>query len=212
MPSIHPSSDDHTPKTISTFPQKQTLPQHRKRTELEKREVLRMSNEESNRLTKECLQTALIHLMSEKSFEQITITELVKRSGVSRTAFYRNYATKEAILTELSNAFFDSLTQSLNGVQTQDDFYKWYRNAFQAVYNRAALFRLLMMSHLPKHTLIGADAILERIHPSSSPEEHYRLIALENGFAAILADWFNSGMKESAETMAAFCVKTLPMW
>ena len=40
-------------------------------TELQKRDVLRMSNEESNRLTRECLQTALIQLMSEKPFDQI---------------------------------------------------------------------------------------------------------------------------------------------
>ena len=183
-----------------------------KRTELEKRDILRMSNEESNRLTRECLQTALIHLMSEKPFEQITITELVKRSGVSRTAFYRNYASKDMILTELSNAFFEGLTKSLTGVETKEDFFKWYRGSFQTVYDYADIFRLLMQSHLPKRDLIGADVILEKIRPSATPEEHYRLVALENGFAAILASWFNGGMKESAEFMAQFCVETLPMW
>ena len=59
-------------------------------TEIKKRDVLRMSNEASNKLTKECLQMALIYLLNEKPIEKITITELVKRSGVSRTAFYRN--------------------------------------------------------------------------------------------------------------------------
>jgi len=212
MPSAKPtiSGQRHNIAPLSLQEQPNTV--QRKRTELEKREILRMSNEESNRLTRECLQTALIHLMSEKPFEQITITELVKRSGVSRTAFYRNYTSKDMILTELSNAFFDSLTQSLDGVRSPEDFYRWYRDAFQIIYDRADLFRLLMLSHLPKHALVGAEVILERVHPSSTPEEHYRLVALENGFAAILADWFNSGMKESAETMAALCVKTLPMW
>ncbi len=185
---------------------------HAVKTELEKRDILRMSNEESNRLTRECLQTALIHMMSEKPFEQITITELVKRSGVSRTAFYRNYASKDMILTELSNAFFGELTKSLSGVVTREDFYRWYLDAFQTVHNHAATFQLLMQSHLPKRKLIGTDVILEKVRPSATPEEHYRLVALENGFAAILASWFLSGMKESVEFMARFCVETLPTW
>ena len=53
-----------------------------------------LSNKEANKVTRECLQTALIQLMSQKPFEKITITELVRRSGVSRTAFYRNYESK----------------------------------------------------------------------------------------------------------------------
>ena len=68
------------------------------KTELEKRDVLRMSNKESNRMTRECLQTALITLMGQKPFEKITISEIVRKSGVSRTAFYCNYDTKEDIL------------------------------------------------------------------------------------------------------------------
>ena len=35
------------------------------KTELEKREILRLNNEESNKLTKECLSMALIYLMNE---------------------------------------------------------------------------------------------------------------------------------------------------
>ena len=83
-------------------------------TDLKKKENLRLSNEESNRLTRECLQTALVYLLSEKSLEDITITELVKRSGVSRTAFYRNYNTKEDILQEISDRIFSDLRDSLN--------------------------------------------------------------------------------------------------
>lgn len=180
------------------------------KTELEKRDVLRMSNEESNRLTRECLQTALIQLMSEKAFEQITVTELVKRSGVSRTAFYRNYASKETILAEISNAFVQGLTNSLIDVRTKEEFYQWYLDAFQKIHDHADLFKLLLQSHLPKDTIVGTEVILEKIWPTSTPEDHYRLMVLENGFASLLANWFRNGMKESAEFMAGLCVQLLP--
>ena len=52
-------------------------------TELQKHAVLRLSNEESNKLTRECLRTALIKLMEQKPFDQISIKDIVKKSGVS---------------------------------------------------------------------------------------------------------------------------------
>ena len=67
------------------------------------------SNEESNKITKSSLQTALIYLMNKKDFDKITITELVKKAGVSRMAFYRNYNSKEDILEKLKVEFINIL-------------------------------------------------------------------------------------------------------
>ncbi len=182
-----------------------------KQNELQKRDILRMSNEESNRITRECLQTALIQLMSEKPFGQISITELVRRSGVSRTAFYRNYSSKEMILTEMSNVFIQALTRSLGEVRRREESYQWYYNSFQLVHDNAQVFQLLLDAHIPVYQIIGNDVILEQIMPSSTPEEHYRLVCLEYSFMAILADWFRGGMKESIEFLAGFCAQRLPI-
>lgn len=179
--------------------------------ELAKRDVLRMSNEESNRLTKECLRTALLQLMGEKPFDDITITELVRRSGVSRTAFYRNYAAKEAILAEISNQFIQELTRSLSDVESVDDSRQWYRQTFYLIKENANVFGLLIQAHLPNDTILGEDVVLEKIMPSSTPAEHYRLVVLENAFFSVLVNWFRGGMKESIEFMADFCAKTLPI-
>ena len=49
------------------------------RTEMEKRDMLRLSNAESNKLTRECIQTALIHLMAYKELKKISISEIAKK-------------------------------------------------------------------------------------------------------------------------------------
>ena len=59
---------------------------------------LYQSNQEANQLTRESIETALLHLMEKKELPQISISELVKKAGVSRNAFYRNYKSKEEIL------------------------------------------------------------------------------------------------------------------
>ena len=52
-------------------------------------ENLRKSNQESNLLTREAIETALLQLLEKKELAKISISELVKRAGVSRAAFYR---------------------------------------------------------------------------------------------------------------------------
>lgn len=56
------------------------------------------SNKEANQLTKESIETALLFLLEKKDIKQISVSELVRKAGVSRNAFYRNYKSKEEIL------------------------------------------------------------------------------------------------------------------
>ncbi|MER0122830.1 TetR/AcrR family transcriptional regulator [Streptococcus sp. ZJ93] len=59
---------------------------------------LSQSNTEINQLTREAIETALLFLLEKKELKHISISELVKKAGVSRNAFYRNYKSKEEIL------------------------------------------------------------------------------------------------------------------
>ena len=45
----------------------------------------------SNTLIKKCIVDALISLMNEKAFDDITITEICTKACVSRMTYYRNY-------------------------------------------------------------------------------------------------------------------------
>ena len=71
--------------------------------ELQKRDALRLSNDEAQRLSRDCLEASLFRLMGKKAFDCISISEIVQTAGVSRNAFYRNYKTKEALLSSLCN-------------------------------------------------------------------------------------------------------------
>lgn len=60
----------------------------------------------SNILVKECIVSALLQLIKEKPLSSISISELCKKAGVSRMAFYRNYESKEDIFKKhLSEVF-----------------------------------------------------------------------------------------------------------
>lgn len=175
------------------------------KSELEKREILRMSNEESNKLTRECLQTALIYLMNEKPFEKITITELVKRSGVSRTAFYRNYHSKEDILTEFCECFRKELADSSKDERYKKQPYLWYLRFFSNIQEHADIFKLLIQADMPASMSDTAASFIEKIKPARTVREYYINVAFEGAFVKILLGWFQNGMKESPEEMAKLC-------
>lgn len=69
------------------------------------KETLKRNNFESNQVTREAIRDALYLLMKKKDFDEIKITDIINKSGVSRSAFYRNYKTKEDIIQELVSEF-----------------------------------------------------------------------------------------------------------
>ena len=45
--------------------------------------------------TKRCIMDALLQLMHTKDYDDITITDITERAGVSRMSYYRNYHSKD---------------------------------------------------------------------------------------------------------------------
>ncbi|MBQ8616173.1 MAG: TetR/AcrR family transcriptional regulator [Oscillospiraceae bacterium] len=171
------------------------------RTELESKEILRLSNEESNKLTRECLRTAIFKLMEQKSFDKITITDIAKRAGVSRTAFYRNYATKEALVEDLCQRMLEELTASVKSELFRTNRRQWYQNFFQVIQENSVFFRAYVKANLR----FSNGTVTELIHPSSTMQEHYRNVAGEGAFISILTEWFLTGMTQTPEEMGEIC-------
>ena len=55
---------------------------------------------ETKEFTKNCIMDALVQLMHTKDYNDITITDITKRAGVSRMSYYRNYKSKDDILLD----------------------------------------------------------------------------------------------------------------
>lgn len=75
--------------------------------------TLTKNNEESRAITRESIRGALFLLLKGKSYQDISITEIIKKSGVSRSAFYRNYKSKDEVLFDAMDSLFKSMIQSL---------------------------------------------------------------------------------------------------
>ena len=174
-------------------------------TELEKKEILRLSNVESNRITKECLQLALVKLMGQKPFDRISITEITKNAGVSRTAFYRNYNSKEAIIEDVCQSVFARLRDSLHDAAQNQNWKSWYILFFTSIRSNREYVQIYLDAHLPLESLVVMDAVF----PPDTTLAHYTNSAQEGAFLRILTDWFRGGMQQTPEEMGEICQQIL---
>lgn len=72
--------------------------------------------------SKKAISEAFIELLKENDFKTITITEIVNKAGVNRGTFYKHYAYKEDILTEIQNQFLDHIAVILQDNYQQIDY------------------------------------------------------------------------------------------
>ena len=175
------------------------------RTIIEDRNVLRLNNAESNKLTRECLTTALIQLMKEKPIDRITITELVKRSGVSRTAFYRNYSSKEEILESARGEITNLTNEFLTKPELKENTYQWFLECFNIVRENAEIIRTIIDANLSGGRFWENGSMLESLYPSGDRLKRYRNHAMAAAFQRVLCLWVEDGMVEPMEEMAEFC-------
>jgi len=69
-----------------------------------------MKNEDKRvKRTKKALRSALLELLLEKDFHEISITELVKKTEMSRSTFYDNYDDLAALRLDMENNAIDKL-------------------------------------------------------------------------------------------------------
>lgn len=76
---------------------------------------------------KKAIQRAMIDLVCEKSLEKISITDIVRKAGISRSTYYYHYYEQKEIIQDLMNKMYEdsiSYIDSLANLKkfTSDEF------------------------------------------------------------------------------------------
>ncbi len=79
------------------------------------KDTLIANNEESKKIVRSCLQESLIILLESQSYETLTVTCIVKKAGVSRSAFYKNYTSKQDLFIQTIKNQVEKFVGKLNG-------------------------------------------------------------------------------------------------
>lgn len=154
------------------------------------------NRKESANLTRECITTALFMLSDEKSYDEITITDIAERAGVSRMAYYRNYKSKDDIvlsfLKERGGEIADLIKNSgkdLRGILM-------YVGEFFV--ENAALIKAIRYANLGNKAIGYMYDTIRELFPSSAENKvsEYSTTFHIGGVVWVFTQWLASGMKE----------------
>ena len=162
---------------------------------------MNVKNNKRRRESQEKIEKAFIELLQTCAINEITVSDLIKITGLNRSTFYANYIdifdladkTREKLENEFSDLFADydyfndrsGALKMFRHIKENQVFYKTY---FKLCYDE-------------KHLISIYDTRrAEMEHMDSNLKYHIEFF--RNGLNAIIKLWLAGGCKESPEEMA----------
>ncbi|AIQ48572.1 TetR family transcriptional regulator [Paenibacillus sp. FSL R7-0273] len=178
-------------------------------TEFQRLEGLRLSNEESNRITRSSIEAALVLLMNDQAFEDITITAIVKRAGVSRTAYYRNYNSKEDILQSTMKEIADKIVAAMNLHHPIRNSYEYWLALFQTLEQHLECLQIILKVNMADTILNDMQAVQLNRSNEETLLTHYAAYFWSGAIYSVAANWIRGGGRQSAAEMATICYRII---
>lgn len=163
---------------------------------------------EANLRVKNSITEALLKLMHEKSFSDISISEIIREADVARVSFYRNYDSKDDVLLTLID---DVLEQYRDMIDCNGADYYTYHNVRRSF----EYFKKYDSFVLDLYQFGYGSILLERLNwfheqiagtMSSKSIEKYQLYMYIGALYNTAIVWLQSGATESIEDITCmFC-------
>jgi AcrR family transcriptional regulator len=162
------------------------------------------------RRTRDKLGDALVALMQERKFEDITVQDVLDRAGVGRSTFYVHYRDKEDLFLSDVEEFLEMIS---NGIKRHDPNSKRLlpvQEFFTHLQDVREFYLALVKSGKAKEveTLgrgIFARSIEERLRVAGAKmddaQRSAQAYALSGSFFSLLEWWIDKGMKEDPRKM-----------
>ncbi len=154
---------------------------------------------------KDCITCALFELMKKNEFDDITITDIITKAGVSRMGFYRNFTSKENVVEKFIFAKFVETVEEIKAkrqlnfhiknimITTLENFQKF--SSYIKLFLDKNLDSLLYKCYHKAYYSLYQGEKESPIHKYSNEMFIGELFNLE-------MCWVRTGMKESPEQLA----------
>lgn len=157
-----------------------------------------------NKRVRTAIAKAWIALLKEKSFSEIKVTDLVKRAGVARQSYYRNFESMEDVAKEYMSEIQQDTMRKLKKQKIEQynkDFgtvimegLGWHKEDILAIYHAGLSQIILEMINQMCEFIFG--------NMSSQSIERYQLYCLAGMIFNVEMKWLENGAKESAEEIS----------
>lgn len=160
--------------------------------------------------TKDCIFAALIGLMEQKEYKYITVTDIARKSGVSRMTYYRTYTSKEDILVQ----HFKKISQQMVTEAKEDisqalcSFFTYFQKYDKLT---EVLTQVDLMSLVVDCFSGFTEFLYSAIHPDSlkNAQARYAIGYESGGLFSILIGWLSGNAVESPQEMSEIALSIM---
>ena len=171
-----------------------------------------MAEDARVRKTKQKLSAALVELLQEKAFNDITPAQICERAGINRSTFYRNYKNILQLKAEMENKILSGIqwkpvaSESTNiqeNIEKQLNYLQENKDLFLAL--SASGFRESIFEKVKNRAIVVARESYGQIADAPGQEEYDNLCVFYIcAVIGVIEDWFMGGMVQPVESLAAF--------
>lgn len=102
----------------------------------------------SSRKTELLIKQAFAELIKDKlELQYITVTELVKKAGITRSAFYTHYDSIYDLAQEIQDDTLDFLLEGTDDIKTIDDLYNYFDKVIIHLKENEKFYSMLLVSN-----------------------------------------------------------------
>ena len=163
---------------------------------------------DKQRLTKECLYISLVQLLKKKDLQDITVTELCAKAGISRMAFYRNYSVAADILEE--HIEYDLCGGDLDEEYSKEvGLEKLWTDYYVYLKLNSGFVKLLVGSNYSYMFHKATDKMVSKFSHLMLREdlESYIQAVVVASVVALVTEWMKNDMDRSCDEMAALTIR-----
>ena len=159
---------------------------------------------------------ALVRLMEHTALDRISVSELLKKAGVSRSTFYRRYRDKYDLL---NSCYQELLNRTLFQVSEGASYRTAFFSLYEALQSDPAFFKKALSStdqnSLRNYIYKQSYAVYEEIlgtHGMDMKDPYNRLLlaGFITGSLEITCIWAQGGMKEPVDMLFRLCYQLMP--
>lgn len=156
--------------------------------------------------SKESITRALLELMEELPYRDISVRTLTERAGLSRQAFYTNFEDMDAVLIRHMLGLLEDILRQIKAEQV-DTMEKLVSMYADIVEKNASLFRLLVDNELTGLVVRVYSHYLDKLPPVLACQRDHRTETEKKfcdafwvaGFVQVFAAWISDDMKTDRE-------------
>ncbi len=159
-------------------------------------------------IVKEEITTALMTLLKQKPYREIKVTDVVKKAGVCRASFYRNYLTMDEVIDEAVSGLFSGVFQDIS--MSPDNVAEYVEQVFRGIRKHREDLEVLIKQGLFYKV---ADKIYQetiaQIENLDVFNNRYQPYFFAGASAALIYAWIDGGFAESERQMVDIFMQSL---